>query len=230
MKGKRPSARRSYDQYCAMIRGLDLVGDRWALPVVRDLLLGPKRYSELLDGLPGIGTNLLATRLRELEALGVVERAVLPPPAGSSVYRLTEAGAALEPVIMSIARWGARYLGARRPTDRVVPTPFFLAMRASFSPDEAAGLDKTYEIRVDRRVFEVQVRDGRCSTREGPVTAPDVVMAMDVETLYELLFAKVSAATAVRRRRVEFSAGALSDLERFIRIFSLARVAALARK
>ncbi len=184
--------------------------------------------TSLRDGLPGIGTNLLATRLRELEALGVVERDVLPPPAGSSVYRLTEAGAALEPVVMSIARWGARYLGARRPTDRVVPTPFFLAMRASFAADEAADLNQTYEIRVDRRVFEVQVHEGRCSTREGSATAPDVVMAMNVETLYELLFAKVTPATAVRGRRVEFSAGALPDLQLFIRIFSLARVAALA--
>src|SRR5712692_11476763 len=89
-----PSPRRSYDQYCAVARGLDVIGDRWTLLLVRDLLLGPKRYKDLLAGLPGIGTNLLADRLHELEGAGLIERTVLPPPAGSTVYQLTEAGQA----------------------------------------------------------------------------------------------------------------------------------------
>src|SRR5918911_5133129 len=93
------AAGRSYRQHCAVARGLDLVGERWTLLIVRDLLLGPKRYTDLLEGLPGIGTNLLALRLREMEQAALVERAVLPPPAGSSVYQLTEAGRALEPVM-----------------------------------------------------------------------------------------------------------------------------------
>src|SRR5262252_5679614 len=90
---------RSYNQYCAVARGLDVIGERWTLLIIRDLLVGPKRYKDLLDGLPGIGTNLLAARLRELEKKGIVRRTVLPPPAASTVYELTETGQALEPAM-----------------------------------------------------------------------------------------------------------------------------------
>src|SRR2546427_742794 len=98
MKTKVQSTKRSYDQWCAVARSLDIVGERWTMLIVRDLLVGPKRYTDLLTGLPGIGTNLLAQRLRELEANGLVERADLPPPAAATVYRLTERGEALWPV------------------------------------------------------------------------------------------------------------------------------------
>ena len=112
-----------FDQYCPMAHALSLVGERWALLVVRELLKGPKRYTDLAAGLPGIGTNILATRLRELEAGGVVRKRKLPPPAASTVYELTEYGAGLEEVIHALARWGARSLGPaaarRRPRSRV---------------------------------------------------------------------------------------------------------------
>src|SRR5919202_4903626 len=108
----RPRSGGSYRQYCAVARGLDLVGERWTLLIVRDLLTGPKRYTDLLAGLPGIGTNLLATRLRELEQHGLVARRVLPPPAGSTVYELTDVGQTLEPVVLALGRWGRRLLGA----------------------------------------------------------------------------------------------------------------------
>src|ERR671931_479526 len=101
---------RSYLQYAAVARGLDVVGERWTLLIVRDLLLGPKRYKDLLDGLPGIGTNLLAARLRALEKVGLVRRTVLPPPAGSAVYELTESGWELEPVVIALGRWGVRFM------------------------------------------------------------------------------------------------------------------------
>src|SRR2546427_12402137 len=108
MKTKVQSTKRSYDQWCAVARSLDVVGERWTLLIVRDLLVGPKRYKDLLIGLPGIGTNLLADRLRELEGAGILRRTVLPPPAGSTVYELTSSGQALEPVILALGRWGAR--------------------------------------------------------------------------------------------------------------------------
>src|ERR687887_205150 len=95
MKTKMPDRKRSYDQWCAVARSLDLVGARWTLLIVRDLLIGPKRYKDILAGLPGIGTNLLAQRLRELEAHGLVERRTLPAPASATVYRLTEKGVRL---------------------------------------------------------------------------------------------------------------------------------------
>src|SRR5919108_1109967 len=101
---------RSYHQYCAVARALDLIGDRWTLLLIRDLLLGPKRYKDLLEGLPGIGTNLLAHRLREMEEYGLVERATLPPPSGVAVYQLTPTGEGLAPALSAIGRWGAQYL------------------------------------------------------------------------------------------------------------------------
>src|SRR5215207_9479322 len=100
-------SRRTYDQYCAVARALDVVGERWTLLLVRELLTGPKRFKDLLEGLPGIGTNLLTNRLKRLEGEEIVQRATLPPPAGSNVYELTELGWSLEPVIVSLSRWGA---------------------------------------------------------------------------------------------------------------------------
>jgi DNA-binding HxlR family transcriptional regulator len=211
------STPRSYDQYCAVARGLDVIGDRWTLLLVRDLLLGPKRYKDLLDGLPGIGTNLLADRLRELEGAGVIERTVLPPPAGSTVYVLTEAGQALEPALVALGRWGARFLGAPRKTDAMVPRAYFVAMRGVFNPDVAAGVTESYEVRVGDLVFEARVADGRLATREGQASNPDVVMTMSVETLNDLMFQLISPAAALAKGRVDVK-GDRRAFERFFRL------------
>src|SRR5215470_16629407 len=107
---------RRYDQYCPMAHALDLVGDRWTLLVIRELMHGPKRYTDLVDRLTGIGTNILATRLRDLEVNGIVSRRTLPPPAASKVYDLTDYGRELRPAMRELALWGARSLGP--PTDQ----------------------------------------------------------------------------------------------------------------
>jgi len=221
----RASSRRRYDQYCAVARGLDVIGERWTLLLIRDLLLGPMRYKDLLAGHQGIGTNLLAERLRELEAAGIVERRVLPPPAGSSVYQLTESGKALEPALIALGRWGARFLGAPRKTDVMVPRAYFVAMRARFKAEAAAGLNETYEFRIGNLVFEVRVAGGRCSTAEGPASNPDVTMTMDVDTLNALLFASMTPAAALAAGRVDIK-GDPKALERFINIFGLPRLPA----
>ena len=210
-------SRRSYDQYCAVARGLDVIGDRWTLLLVRDLLLGPKRYKDLLSGLPGIGTNLLADRLHELEAAGLIERTVLPPPAGSSVYQLTESGKALEPVMSSLGRWGARFMGRPRKTDVMVPRAYFVAMRGVFNAEAAAGVREAYEVRIGNLVFEVRVDDGRLTTSEGQATNPDVVMTLDVKTLNDLMFHLITPAAALASGRVDVK-GDPKALERFVRI------------
>jgi DNA-binding HxlR family transcriptional regulator/putative sterol carrier protein len=210
--------RRSYDQYCAVARGLDVIGDRWTLLLVRDLLLGPKRYKDLLSGLPGIGTNLLADRLKELEAAGVVERTVLPPPAGSAVYQLTETGQGLETVMSALGHWGARFLGAPKKTDVMVPRAYFVAMRGVFNPEAAAGVTETYELRIGDLVFEVRVADGHLTTREGVVRNPDVILTLDVQTLNDLMFHAVMPSAAVASGRVQISKGNLEALERFVAI------------
>jgi DNA-binding HxlR family transcriptional regulator/putative sterol carrier protein len=211
------SSPRSYDQYCAVARGLDVIGDRWTLLLVRDLLLGPKRYKDLLSGLPGIGTNLLADRLRDLEGAGLLERTVLPPPAGSTVYQLTEAGQALEPAVVALGRWGARFLGTPRKSDVMVPRAYFVAMRGVFNAQAAAGLTETYEVRISDLVFEVRVAGGRLTTSEGQATNPDVILTMEVETLNGLMFQQITPAAALASGRVTVK-GDPKSLERLIRI------------
>src|SRR5581483_6905736 len=157
MERKATATRRSYNQYCSVARALDVVGERWTLLIVRDLLLGPRRYKDLLESLPGIGTNLLADRLKELEHEGIVRRTVLPPPAGSTVYELTETGQELEPVIAAMGRWGARFLGAPRSADRFPTSAYFVALRVLFQPEAAAGRNESYALWLEGHVYEVRV-------------------------------------------------------------------------
>src|SRR5919108_5579459 len=125
-------ARRSYGQFCALAGSLDLLGERWSLLIVRELLLGPRRYKDLLANLPGIGTGLLAARLKHLERSGIVQRATLPPPAGTPVYELTEAGRELEPVLLGFNRWGLKWAMDEVSTgDAFRPAWSVLAMRAT---------------------------------------------------------------------------------------------------
>jgi DNA-binding HxlR family transcriptional regulator len=210
---------RSYHQFCAVARGLDIVGERWTLLLVRDLLTGPKRYSDLLAGLPGIGTNLLAARLRELEERNIVRRRVLPPPAASTVYELTEVGQGLEPVVMAIGRWGHRFLGVPREDEFLSANAYLVAMRALFQPDAAAELDTCYELRVGNQIFEVRIANGRCSTREGQPSAPDAILTMDVSALGALLGGTLSPAEAHQTRRIRIE-GDPDALETFARVFA----------
>ena len=215
----RASSRRSYDQYCAVARGLDVIGDRWTMLLIRDLLLGPKRYKDLISGMPGIGTNLLADRLRDLDAAGLIERAVLPPPAGSTVYQLTESGEALEPVVISLGRWGARFMGSPKKTDVMVPRAYFIAMRAVYNRQAAAGVKATYEVRIGDLVFEIRVDDSRLVTSEGRTAGnPDAIFSLDVETLNALMFRLIMPAAALGNGRVKIEKGDQQALERLFRI------------
>src|SRR5947207_13506240 len=138
---------RSYDQFCGIARGLDLVGERWALLIVRDLILGPKRFTDLRRELPGIGTNVLAARLKELERDGVVARRTLPPPAASTVYELTEYGRALEGPLLALGRWGAVSMGRREAWHALRSEWLAVALKAFFRPEAAAELRATVAFR-----------------------------------------------------------------------------------
>jgi DNA-binding HxlR family transcriptional regulator len=180
--------KRSYGQYCAVARALDLIGERWTLLLVRELLLGPRRYTDLLRGLPGIGTNLLADRLRELEAAGLVARRTLPPPASSSVYELTQLGEGLRATVLELGRWGGRLLG--EPAGEMRPGWYVVSMTATFRPDAAAGLDETYELRVDDDAFALHVHDGTVDIV--PPVRADLVLTTDLEGFVGLLAGHVA--------------------------------------
>lgn len=216
---KEPGRSRSYHQYCGVARALDVVGERWTLLIIRDLLLGPRRYKDLLEGLPGIGTNLLADRLRELEKRGIIRRTVLPPPAGSTVYELTDLGSALGPAVFELGRWGARMLGVPKQDDQVPTAAVFVAMRVMFRPEQAGGVNEGYELHVDGHVFEVRVEDGRVVTREGFAHSPSATFTLDGRTLLALLREGLEPRKALAAGRVQVE-GKTDTLERFVSFFA----------
>src|ERR671916_893278 len=150
---------RTYDDGCAAAHALDLIGERWALLVVRELLLGPKRFTDLRAGLPGISPNVLAQRLRELEGAGIVRRRKLPAPAASRVYELTDWGMELEPIIIGLGRWGARSPSRPRDAELGVDS-IILSFRTMFDPRVANGVDASYELRLGEEHFRAVVAEG----------------------------------------------------------------------
>lgn len=170
---------RAYDQYCAVARGLDVVGDRWTLLIVRELLTGPKRYRDLAEGLPGIATNLLADRLRTLTAAGVIARAPGPGPERGRPYELTTWGRELEPVLLGLARWAAPLLGAPRPGDTYRLSWLLLTLQARFDPAAAGDLRRTYEFRIGDEVVHVSIAGGAVDPGDGAAPHPDVTIRSD---------------------------------------------------
>ena len=172
---------RSYHDACPIARGLDVVGERWALLVVRELLLGPQRFSDLRHALPGVSSNLLTDRLRELSAHGVVARRRLPPPAGSVVYDLTAAGRDLEPVLIAIGEWGMRL--PRPDAASLSATSVLLYLRGSRAGEHEA----TYCIELDGRPWTVTTGGGRVRVESGEPAAPVARLRTDPHTLNALL-------------------------------------------
>ena len=169
--------RKRYDQYCPIAHALDLVGERWSLLVVRELMHGPKRYTDLAEHLPRIGTNILASRLRDLEACGIVTKRKLPPPAASQVYELTEYGRGLQTVMRELALWGARSLGPPGADDELFPGWLENAVDTVLVPIAPPG---RFEFRVGDEVAALV--DGEA--HGGPVEDPDVVVEADPQGIY----------------------------------------------
>src|SRR6266511_5519257 len=189
---------KKFDQYCPMAHALSLVGDRWSLLVVRELLHGPKRYTDLTNGLPGIGTNILAARLRDLEQAGVVQKRKLPPPAPATVYELTEYGSGLNEAMYALARWGARSLGPPGPDDELYPEWGVNAFPALFNAEAARGLTETYVLKIDGDVFSVQLEDGRMHASVGAVEDADVTIEIDMPMLFRLAGGELSPREALK--------------------------------
>jgi DNA-binding HxlR family transcriptional regulator len=215
---------RTYDDGCAAAHALDLVGERWALLVVRELLLGPKRFTDLRAGLPHASPNVLAQRLRELEGAGVVRRRKLPPPAASRVYELTDWGLDLEPVIVRLGRWGAR--SPSKPRDAALGVDsLILSFRTMFDPRAADGLSASYELRLGEDRFHAEVADGRFEVVRGVADWPDAILETDPNTLATLVYDDRELAEALRSGDLKIE-GDGSAVERFLGLFPLPEPAA----
>jgi DNA-binding HxlR family transcriptional regulator len=213
------ATKRTYGDRCGVARALDLVGERWALLVVRELLLGPKRFTDLREGLPHVSPDVLAQRLRELEESGIVRRGMLPPPAGSRIYELTERGHELEPIVIALGRFGS--VAPIPPGDAQIGVDaVVIALKSLFAPSAAEGVRASYELRLGEQVFRVDVADGILEVARGAAAAPDATIATDPGTLATVLW---------HGRRLDEArrAGALAvdgdgrAVKRFLRLFPL---------
>lgn len=214
--------RRTYGQYCGLARALEIVGERWVMLMIRDLLVSPKTVVELQRGLPRIPTDLLCTRLSELERMGVVSR-VDTRPDGAVVYGLTDWGRELDDIVLRLGRWGARLLGDPRPEDIVTPDGVVTALRATFQPYASRGVRAAYELRIAGFVVHAMVDNGRLDAAAGPL--PDADLVIDPGPYFKaLLSGDLDPADAVADGRVQIT-GDPALLARFVELFSLPRPA-----
>lgn len=211
---------RSHGQYCGVARALELVGERWALLLVRDLLVGPLRFSELRRGIPRIPTNVLTARLKELEAAGVVRRRLLPRPDSGFAYELTDFGRDLEPAVLALGRWGARAMGDARADEIVTADALVVALRAAFQPEGARGFRGAFELRVGDATVHARVDDGALHAAGGPLPDADLAIEAAAPALRALMAGEVAPATALRRGDVRI-AGDSALLARFATLFRI---------
>jgi DNA-binding HxlR family transcriptional regulator len=191
------AGKRKYDDGCAVAHGLDLIGERWALLVVRDLLLGPKRFTDLRAGIPAASADILTQRLRELGETGIVQRRKLPPPAGSWVYELTDWGAELEPIVTQLSRWSSRSPTLRKDADIGVDS-LVLALKALFDPQAAQGLRAIFALRFGENHFGVQIADSQLILTRGEPDHADATIDTDPGALSALLWKNRRLADALR--------------------------------
>jgi DNA-binding HxlR family transcriptional regulator len=212
---------RTYNQYCATARTLDLVGERWTLLLVRELLTGPKRFGDLQASLRGLGTGLLSARLKHLEREGLAHKTTLPPPARTPVYALTEAGEELAPAILELARWGLKWaMGERHPGETFHPGWTVLGLRACFDPEAAAGLRAVYEFRIGDEVFHARIDDGTIEALHGPAQHPDAVITIAEDAFVELTAGGGTFAAAIESGTAT-ATGDTEALRRLRGLFSL---------
>lgn len=214
------ATKRSYGEACRFAYALDLVGERWALLVVRELLLGPKRFTDLRAGLPHASPNILSERLRELEQAGVVHRRKLPPPAASQVYELTDWGGELEPIVTQLGAWGAR--SPVPPEHREIgPDSIVLALRSLFDASAAGEVEASYELRIGQARYRVDIAAGELTLARGTADRPAATVEVDdAGALTAILTGELPLDDAVTAgvARVE---GTKKDVRRFFKLFPM---------
>jgi DNA-binding HxlR family transcriptional regulator len=211
------TTKRTYGDGCGIAHALDLVGERWALLVVRELLLGPKRFTDLRDGLPNASPNVLSQRLRELEQAGIVRRRKLPPPAATWVYELTDWGRELKPVAISLGTWALR--SPTFPEDAPVGTDsVILALGTFFDAGAAGDLTASYELRLGENTFAVRVADGEIDVDRTAAEEPDAVIETEAATLSALIWERRELADALAAGDISIE-GDQGAVTRFLGLF-----------
>lgn len=210
--------RGSYGQFCGLSRAMEMIGERWALLIIRDLFVGPKSFAELRAGLPRISPGTLTARLTELERTGVVRRQGPQPSPEAVVYELTPYGLQLEAAIAELARWGARSLGEPRPDDIVTVDSMIMALRTTFHPEAARGFTAGYELRLGEMVIHARIDDGALRVAQGPLPDADLVIEPGM-ALRALMAGELDPAEAVRNGSVRIT-GDPALLTRFTEIFT----------
>lgn len=212
---------RSYHQLCGLAYALDLVGERWTLLIIRELVAGPRRFKDLMEGLPGVSTNLLTERLKSLEQHLLIRRRLLPAPAGSTVYELTELGEALEPTLLELGKWGSQFVPPSSEEDTVLRLgSYALTLKTFFRPDLAEGVNETYAVEIDNEVLQVRIAGGQIQVHQGETRGADAIFHTDIGSYLGLLRGQIQPEDAVATGlvRVEGDPGAL---RRFLRICGL---------
>jgi len=209
---------RSYNQFCLLTSALDIVGERWTLLIIRELLVGPRRFKDLYEGLPGISTNLLSERLRFLEQNSVLYRHVQPPPSGSTVYELTPMGRTLENVVIELARWGVQHLpssleGLAVPSLGAVA----LAMKTFFRPDRVEKPNETYEIHFGQEILQVQVSERDLIVFQGQRIKADVVFYTYMQFFVALYAGQIEPNEAISGGFIRVEGDTLA-LDRFLKM------------
>ncbi|MEQ8695270.1 MAG: winged helix-turn-helix transcriptional regulator [Bauldia litoralis] len=213
------AGKRSYDDGCATAHALELIGERWALLVVRELVLGPKRFGDLRKGLPGISPNVLTQRLQELEAASVVVRRRLPQPASVWVYDLTNWGRELEPLIREIGRWAAR--SPTLPMDRPMSVnSVILSFRTMFEPARARSFALTIALTLDGQQFRATVAYGALDIEPGETDAPTAAIDADPNALARVVYGGGSLDAALEQGLLRIE-GDRTAVERFVTLFPL---------
>jgi DNA-binding HxlR family transcriptional regulator/putative sterol carrier protein len=217
-----------YHQYCALARALDVVGSRWTLLIVRELRPGPRRFTDLVEGLPGISRKLLSERLRDLERDGLIARKELPPPAARQVYELTDEGRNLATAMAPLVAWGSRHMGELRPTDTIRPRWSAVGMAILADREAAKGVRETYQYTVGDASFYFIVDDGSIEVRDGRAEKASVVVSADEETWADILSDKITASSAAATGALVVT-GDRQSTKRLGKIFSRDRMLSRAK-
>jgi DNA-binding HxlR family transcriptional regulator len=213
------ASRRTYEDGCATAHALDLIGERWAILIVRELILGPKRFTDLRTGLPAISPNVLTQRLEELEQANVLRRRKLAPPAAAWVYELTPWGQELERVIMALGRWGARSPGLMQGYPLSVDA-LVLSFRTMFSAEAAGDLEATIELRVGEERFRARISKGQMELRRGEAERPDAIIEAAPEALVAVAYGGRRFSDALRAGELKIE-GDRNAARRFFTLFPL---------